>query len=314
MTTTGNVVDQLHATLVDHKGMSELLVRSLVRARERAESDLDTDLRHALDWPRDLQEYTRYLYSFMSWIPQETGATAWKKQDGGTASSREVSDRLAHFFWLIDQKVGDDGTAIGESYPAFREWVTQFAREWGGFLDTPDSFSPAILESFVVNAPEYTVEESMVGGRPNSPSGWLTFNQFFARELNPGLRPIADPGSNLVVTSPADCSYQHSYEIGEHSQIPPTTVKGTHTYGSIDQLLKGSRHADTFAGGTFVHYMLPPWAYHRFHLPVSGRVEESFAPADKHVLPTRPSHTSFLPLHGQPHSGYRYLQRDDEVE
>jgi len=115
-----------------------------------------------------------------------------------------------------------------------------------------------------------------VGGRANAPSGWLSFNQFFARQLNPGLRPITDPASNLIVTSPADCTFQHTYDIGEQSEIPPTTLKGTHTYGSIDQLLEGSRYADIFAGGTFAHYMLPPWAYHRFHLPVSGRIEESF--------------------------------------
>ncbi|MEO3938902.1 phosphatidylserine decarboxylase [Dermatophilaceae bacterium Soc4.6] len=276
MNARSDVIDQLHTTLAEHEGLRELLERSLARTRERAEADLDDDLFEALEWPRNLAEYEQYLRRFLAWIPQESGDQAWKKQDGGTTSSREISDRLAHFFWLIDQKVGENNSAIGESYPAFRQWCTAFAREWGDFLDTPASFSPDILESFITNSPEYTVEESMVGGRPNAPSGWLTFNQFFARELNPGRRPIAAPATNLVVTSPADCSFQHSYAIGEDSQIPPTTVKGTHTYGSMDQLLEGSRFADTFAGGTFVHYMLPPWAYHRFHVPVSGRVEESF--------------------------------------
>jgi len=275
-TTTPDIIEQLHATLADNDGLGELLGRSLEKARERAETDLDPDLRDALDWPGDLDSYQQYLEDFLRWIPQETGSKAWKKQSGGTTSSREVSDRLAHFFWLIDQKTGPNGTVIGEDYPAFREWCTHFAREWGAFLDTPDSFSPEILSSFTTHAPEYTVEESMVDGRPNAPSGWLTFNQFFARELNPGRRPVTEPGNNQIVTSPADCTYQHSYDIGGQSQIPPTSLKGTHTYGSINQLLEGSRYADTFAGGTFVHYMLPPWAYHRFHLPVSGRVQEAF--------------------------------------
>ena len=276
MSGTTDIIKQLQTTLVENDGLGDLLERSVVRARERAESDLDPDLFAALDWPCDLDEYEQYLRRFLSWIPKETGSQAWKKQSGGTTSSREISDRLAHFFWLIDQKIGDDETAIGESYPAFREWCTAFARQWGGFLDTPESFSPDILDTFITHAPEYTVEESMAGGAPNAPSGWLTFNQFFARELNPGMRPICESASNLVVSSPADCTFQHSYEIGERSQIPPTTIKGTHTYGSMDQLLAGSRFADAFGGGTFVHYMLPPWAYHRFHVPVSGRVEESF--------------------------------------
>jgi phosphatidylserine decarboxylase len=272
---TDTVIGELRSTL-EAEGLTAALERSLRQTCERAESDLDPDLFAALEWPRDLDEYEQYLRGFLSWIPQETGSRAWKKQDGGTSSSREISDRLAHFFWLIDQKVGEDGGAIGESSQPFREWCTRFARQWGAFLDTPESFNAEILESFITNSPEYTVEDSITGGRPNTPSGWLTFNQFFARELNPGLRPITEPGNNLVVTSPADCSFQHAYDIGDDSQIPPTTVKGTHTFGNISQLLEGSRYADTFAGGTFTHYMLPPWAYHRFHLPVSGRVEESF--------------------------------------
>jgi len=276
VTAPEDIIQQLRTTLAEHEGLSIMLEKSVRRARERAEADLDPDLFDALDWPGNLDEYEQYLRGFLRWVPQESGARAWHKQDGGTSSSREISDRLAHFFWLIDQKDGDDGKAIGESSAAFRQWCTAYAREWGAFLDTPESFSQDILDSFTTNSPEFTVGESLVGGRPNAPSGWLSFNQFFARELNPGLRPITDPASNLVVTSPADCTFQHTYDIGERSEIPPTTLKGTHIYGTIDQLLAGSRYADTFAGGTFAHYMLPPWAYHRFHLPVSGRIEESF--------------------------------------
>ena len=78
--------------------------------------------------------------------------------------------------------------------------------------------------------------------------------------MNGGLRPISDPTDNRVVTSPADCSYQHRYDIDADSNIPSTRLKHTHTYGNIRQLLEGSQYADAFAGGTFVHYMLPPSA------------------------------------------------------
>lgn len=69
------------------------------------------------------------------------------------------------------------------------------------------------------------------------------------RELNGGLRPIAEPASNLVVTSPADCIFQHSYDIDADSDIPATTIKNTHKYGNIKQLVEGSDHAGSFAGG-----------------------------------------------------------------
>ena len=184
MTVSEDIIVQLRTTLAEHEGLSMMLETSVRRARERAEADLDPDLFDALDWPGDLGEYEQYLRGFLRWIPQESGARAWHMQDGGTWSSREISDRLAHFFWLIDQK-DDEGKAVGESSAAFRQWCTDYARQWGAFLDTPESFSQDILDSFTTNSPEFTVGESLVGGRPNAPSGWLSFN--------PVLRPAAQP-------------------------------------------------------------------------------------------------------------------------
>ena len=273
--------DQIVADLqhvLDQEGpeLTDLVERSLVEARERAHRELSPELLDALDWPVDLDGYQDYLRAFIRWVPQQTSDPAWKTTAPEERYAKEVSDRLAHFFWLVDQKVGDDAGCVAESSEAFRGWLTDFARQWGSYLDTPESFSPELLESFLQDAPEYTIEESLVDGRPNAPSGWLTFNQFFARELNPGLRPISEPGDNTVITSPADCLFRHSFDIDDESNIPDTTVKGTHHYGNISQLLEGSKYADAFAGGTFVHYMLPPSSYHRYHVPVAGRVEESF--------------------------------------
>ena len=257
-------------------GLTQRLEESLTTAWKRARAELNPDLLDALAWPRNLPEYYEYLRRFVRWIPQQTDAPAWKTSTPEERYAKEVSDRLAHFFWLVDQEVGEEKSVIAETSEPFRDWLTEFARQWGSYLDTPESFSQELLDSFLENAPEYTIEESLVDGRPNAPSGWLTFNQFFARELNAGLRPVSEPGRNTVVTSPADCLFRHSFDIDEDSNIPATTVKETHHYGNIKQLMEGSRYADAFAGGTFVHYMLPPSAYHRYHVPVSGRVEESF--------------------------------------
>ena len=260
----------------EDRDIAALLERSLRTAQERAEAGLNRELYDALEWPLDLHAYGDYLRRFIRWIPQQTDAAAWRTSAPEERYAKEVSDRLKHFFWLIDQKVDEDGGAVAQGSTAFRDWLTRFAREWGSFLNTTDSFSSELLDSFLRHAPEYTVEESMVDGRPNEPSGWLTFNQFFARRLNPGLRPVADPADNTVVTSPADCSFRHAYDVDADSNVPATTIKHSHRYGNVGQLLEGSRYADAFAGGTFVHYMLPPSAYHRFHVPVAGRVEESF--------------------------------------
>jgi phosphatidylserine decarboxylase precursor len=165
---------------------------------------------------------------------------------------------------------------VVENIPWFSEWLVRYADAWGSFLDSTDSFNHEVLESFINYSPEYTVEDSMVNGRPNAPSGWLTFNQFFARELNPGLRPIAEPADNTTVTSPADCTFKARYAIGPDSSVPAITVKKTHRFASIEELLKGSQYKSAFANGTFVHYFLGPYSYHRFHAPVAGVVRECY--------------------------------------
>lgn len=276
MTEPDQIVRSLRSLLDEDGNLARVVEKSLRSAGERAAKDLDPQLYEALDWPRDLPEYYDYLTRFVRWVPRQTDAPAWKASAPHERFAKEVSDRLAHFFWLIDQKVDAEETAIAENSKVFRGWLTEFARQWGSFLDTTESFNDDILRSFLRDAPEYTIEESLIGGRPNAPSGWLTFNQFFARELNAGLRPISEAADNRVVTSPADCSFRHHYDIDAKSNIPATTIKGSHHYGNIAQLLEGSRYADAFENGTFVHYMLPPSAYHRFHTPVAGSVEESF--------------------------------------
>lgn len=261
------VIQKLRDVLDKEKGLADRLERSLQQARERAGAELDPSLYAALEWPRDIGEYEAYLKRFVRWVPHESNADAWKNEK---RQAQEVSDRMAHFYFLVDQ--GDEPP---QSSDALREWLTEFARQWGNFLDTPESFSPEVLQSFIDNAPEYRIHESLVDGAPNAPSGWLTANQFIAREINGGLRPIAESTTNLVITSPADCKYQHAYDIDADSSIPATTVKNE-KYGNIKQLIDGSQYSEMFAGGTFVHYMLPVHAYHRYHLPVAGLVKESF--------------------------------------
>ncbi|OBI00453.1 phosphatidylserine decarboxylase [Mycobacterium sp. E2733] len=267
------IIRKLRDVIEKEQGLADLLERSLKRARESAEAELRPELFAALEWPTDLHEYEEYLKRFVRWVPRQSDAKAWQELKPEERQAQEVSDRTAHFFFLVDQEI--DGAAPQGS-EAFRGWMTEFSRQWGSFLDTAGSFSPEILQSFIDYAPEYRVHESLIDGKPNMPSGWLTFNQFFGRELNGGLRPIADPTSNVVVTSPADCVFQHAYDIDADSNIPPVTLKGVKTFGNVKQLIEGSAYSESFGGGTFVHYMLKPNSYHRYHLPVSGLVKEAF--------------------------------------
>lgn len=257
------------------------ITESICQANESAAKSLDKDLYNALKkvnglpvgWPESFNDYIVYLQQFAEYIPKQSDDAAWVKPE--TEEYQEIYDRLCHFYFLVNQTK----TPI-QSNAWFSKWLVKYANAWGSFLNTTASFSAETLQSFRERSPEYRVQDSMIDGRPNNPSGWLTFNQFFARELNSGLRPIARPSDNSVITSPADCTYRNHFHIDENSKV---VIKGTHTY-SIKQLLKGSKYQDIFAGGVFFHCFLGPYSYHRFHTPVSGKVEECYAINEKVYL------------------------------
>ncbi len=256
------------------KNFNDLLLASLCKAKLVAEQQLDVNLFSVLKWPTNISEYSEYLKELANWMPGESNDEIWKIP--GVDSHQEIDDRLNHFYWLVDQKVGIGNTSVVQNISWFSNWLVDFSKCWGNFLDTPASFNTEKLNSFIKNAPNYRVQDSMFKGKPNNPSGWLTFNQFFARELNGGLRPIDRPCKNTVVTAPADCTFRATYKIGADSSIPKIKIKKTHSFANIQHLLEGSAYKDKFAEGTFVHYYLSPFSYHRFHAPVAGKVKECF--------------------------------------
>lgn len=249
---------------------------SLQKAKQAAGPGrgLDPGLFAALEWPTKFNDYVKFLAGFLTLIPQRSSNEVWLQP--GTPEYREIYDRLCHFYFLIDQPVGPGGTTL-QDIDWFKEFLVSFANAWGKFLDTTDSFDDAMLQSFITDSPWFRVGDSMIGDppRPNVASGWLTFNQFFAHELNPGLRPIDSPINNNIVVAPADSTYRAKYRIDKDSQLEiGVNVKGTHTIYSIEKLLEGSQYAKSFANGLFVHYFLGPYSYHRFHTPVAGVVKE----------------------------------------
>ncbi len=287
----------LNRNTVKSNFFQSCLEASLSVAKSNASTNLNPDLYNALDnlyenngWPTNAQNYLDFLTLYEQKLPNEGGNSnpAWTNTDGGSGGySQEISDRLCHFYWLIDQNIPNTDFGNLQNFPAdndypnnpfsFADWLVKYANEWGSFLDTQDSITPEKWASFQADKKYNTQDSSDKQDLPGQNPPWRSFNSFFYRKLNDGLRPISNPGNNQIVCSPADCTYRQVYSIGPDGTIPEIILKGTHTYGSIDQLLDNSRYAENFRGGTFVHYFLDPFDYHRFHVPVNGNVVESRA-------------------------------------
>jgi len=273
---TTDAIDHIRQRLDSDSNLTALLEESIIKANSIASDTMDPQLYAAIQkingWPSNVDEWLLYIIEFSRWMPHQSDHEGW--QDPDTGYSQEVYDNLCHFYFLLDQQVGPNGNIVVQNVDGFKEWLVDYANLWGDFLNTTESFSDEILATYENFAPYYRIQDSMINGKPNNPSGWLTFNQFFARELNPGLRPIDAKSTNSIVVAPADCTYRMQYAIDANSNINKTIIKKTHVIGNIADLLDGSPHADAFANGTFVHYFLGPYSYHRFHAPVSGMVDE----------------------------------------
>lgn len=226
-----------------------------------------------------VEKYLRYVNDLVEWAPREIG------------DSRRIYDKIVEFYFFLDQPSllelqspiapervpCRDSKPVGHAIPAgasepdltpLSRWIVDFARAWGSFLDT--EASAAHIQSFRTD-PTFNYDEYMP-----PPSGYKTFNQFFARHVKPGMRPIAAPDDDRVLVSPADSTFVGWWQVDQHDKIyvteNPLDIKGIQW--SIDQLLDCSEYAEHFRGGIFTHSFLNTFDYHRWHTPVAGTVLE----------------------------------------
>ena len=190
---------------------------------------------------RDMDGFVSYLDDLVTLVPVE----------------REVVPKALKFYYIVNQTPGD---ALNED-EQFNAWMKALVQAWGSFLDTPAS--AAGIETFRA-ATNYNIDDYIEG-----PSGWQTFNQFFAREVKSGKRPIAEPRNDRVIVSPADAVFMGQWPIDEDSNI---TVKGVNW--AIAELLDDSPYKEAFKGGIYTHSFLYIDDYHRYHVPVAGTVKE----------------------------------------
>jgi len=211
---------------------------------------------------KNLEDYFSWMDKLLHWAPSEKGDSA-----------RDVYYKIAEFYFFLDQEPVKSlqnpiKPECEKQLTPLSEWIKNFAATWGSYLDTTESAKEidTFRKDLLFNWDEYMP----------TPSGYFTFNQFFARHLKPGMRPIAGLLDNEVIVAPADSTFVGWWQVDEKSNIyveNKLDIKGIHW--SIDQLLEGSEYSDRFKGGIFTHSFLNTYDYHRWHTPVQGKVLES---------------------------------------
>lgn len=296
---TTNTYKELKYHIENDKEFNSALKSSLISAKKKAEIELHPNLYHAIEnifggnnyaWPTTPNHYLEYIAKFMVLIPNEIDdpkyPNAWKSDNTQNGYNQKVYDLLCQFYFLINQPLPNTNKTL-QTYKrsnfVFADWLCSFAINWGEFLDTEGSLTVSTLDSFrsdpMYNLPLYS----------DNSKEWKTFNTFFYRQFNGAnekgqtpLRPIAEPNNNNTITSPADCTFKEMYHIDSNGNVlgidekaEGMTLKNTHKINTVSDLLQDEKIAKAFHGGTFVHYFLSPFDYHRFHSPVNGTVKES---------------------------------------
>jgi len=228
-------------------------------------NDFNEAIRHArkynipeLDDIKNLDDLLTFLDDLQRWVPSEDYA------------GREIYNKLCKSYFIFDQPpvaaLQNKVVPYPEAPPLtpLSAWLVRYADAMGEFLDTPESLTPASLQSFK-DSPNYNMSDYI---EPHG--GWKSFNQVFARNFKPGYRPVAALCDQSVIVSAADSTFAGQWEIRSDSQV---TVKNLHW--TIGELLEGSPYKDSFVNGQFMHAFLSPADYHRQHAPVGGTVVEA---------------------------------------
>jgi phosphatidylserine decarboxylase len=234
--------DQAPKQSARHLPVVEDLVQ-LLHARPELRAALESAIRTAdLKGLGDMDSFLTFLDGLVSAIPTQ---------------SEPPPDPSLKVHYIINQ-APEDRLNRDERFNA---WMKKYVKARGEFLDTPAS--AAGIPSYTA-LPNYHIDDYVA-----EPSGWLTFNQFFAREVKPGKRPIAEPRDDKVIVSPADSVFSGKWNIDANSKV---TVKGV-TW-PIAKLLDGSPYQDAFKNGIYTHCFLNIDDYHRYHVPVAGEIKE----------------------------------------
>jgi phosphatidylserine decarboxylase len=208
------------------------------------------------------QDYINYYETMLKWTPTENF-------DG-----KNVYYHLCMFYFVIDLPPVKlfQTPILPESVQPWKwlsNWVIEYAKELGEFMDTPASLTRASVKTFY-ESPSYHMAD--YGTFPGD-DDWTTFNKFFARKINPALRPIDKLTDPTVIVSPADSTFDGHWPVNAQANV--TTFDAKDLPWSISQLLADTHYGERFHGGVFMHSFLAPFDYHRQHAPVAGKVLEA---------------------------------------
>lgn len=123
-----------------------------------------------------------------------------------------------------------------------------------------------LIKDFLIRSFVKFYEVDLDEVQKSVPDGFISFNDFFTRELADGSRPI--DSSDLSIVSPADGIISAAGSIERNAVLQ---AKG-HDYSLEELLATDLDEAQRYYDGSFATIYLAPFNYHRVHAPLAGEL------------------------------------------
>lgn len=125
-----------------------------------------------------------------------------------------------------------------------------------------------MIESFIKH---YKVNTKEMAGKIKD---YKTFNDFFARPLNPNARPINLSEDAII--------YPVDGKISQFGNLDDKfIIQAKNHYYTLQALLADDKESEFFRNGSFINIYLSPKDYHRVHIPFAGTLEKMiYVPGD----------------------------------
>lgn len=178
-------------------------------------------------------------------------------------SQRLVEEQIDKKIVLSMRAIYQSKIGLGLMDIGVKELLQSISEKQGAKMDSLESAAdiPKFVESYKGQISLAEVKYPL--------EHFKTFSEFFIRELKPGSRPIASAEHDNIAVCGADCRLMAFKSVDESSRF---WIKGRKF--SVQGLLGKEMCSSAFVDGTLVIFRLAPQDYHRFHLPVSGTIEQ----------------------------------------
>jgi len=153
---------------------------------------------------------------------------------------------------------------------------------WGTYLKDPESkrvlntsetgwFSELGLAKLERNLAPLTFDQTYKSKPQAEYRGYTSWDNFFTRELQDGVRPVHHPEDKTLIHSACESTvYRIASKVKRHDQFWLKAQK----YSLYDMLYRDDKMAHCFEGGTVYQAFLSPLEYHRWHSPIDGVIED----------------------------------------